>query len=133
MRGTHTVGSASIMTRERLRCGAEGEALATAFLRARGYTILARNYRCAVGELDIVALDARTIVFTEVRTRRGYAHGSALESVTALKQHQVARVAAAYLARHHLHTHPVRFDVVAVEVRGWTVALAHLVDAFRAD
>jgi len=80
-----------------------------------------------------VALDERTIVFIEVRTRRGYAHGSAFESVTALKQHQVARVAAAYLARHHLHTHPVRFDVVGIERRGWTVALAHLVDAFRVE
>ena len=121
------------MTRERLRCGAEGEALAAAFLRARGYTILARNYRCNAGELDIVALDAHTIVFIEVRTRRGYAHGSAFESVTALKQRHVARVAALYLAHHHLHAHPVRFDVVAIEVRGWTVALSHLVDAFRAE
>ena len=121
------------MTRDRLRCGAGGEDLATAFLRARGYTILARNYRCPAGELDVVALDDRTIVFVEVRTRRGRAHGSALESVTAAKQRQVARVAAVYLARLHLHAHPVRFDVVAVEVRGWTVDLAHVVDAFRLE
>ena len=46
-----------------------------------------------------------------MRTRRGYGHGSALESVTTLKQRHVARVAALYLARHHLHAHPVRFDV----------------------
>ncbi len=121
------------MTRERLRCGAEGEAIAAAFLRARGYTIVARNVRCAAGELDLVALDRRTLVFGEVRTRRGRAHGSALESVTAAKQRQVVRVAAFYLARHRLHAHPVRFDVVGVEVRGWTVSVVHLVDAFRAD
>lgn len=121
------------MTHERLRCGADGEAIAAAFLRARGYTIVVRNFRCAAGELDLVALDQRTIVFTEVRTRRGRAQGSALESITIAKQRQVARVAAAYLARHRLHAHPVRFDVVAVEVRGWTVAVAHVVDAFRAD
>ncbi|MBI3767891.1 MAG: YraN family protein [Deltaproteobacteria bacterium] len=121
------------MTRERLRCGAEGEALAAAFLRSRGYTILARNFRCAAGEIDVVALDARTIVFGEVRTRRGHAHGSALESVTTAKQRQVVRVAGIYLARHRLHAHPVRFDVVAVEVRGWTVTVAHVVDAFGAD
>jgi putative endonuclease len=121
------------MTRERLRCGAEGEALATTFLRARGYTIVARNFRCAAGEIDVVALDGRTLVFAEVRTRRGYAHGSALDSVTRAKQRQVARVAAVYLARGRLHAHPVRFDVVALEVRGWTVSLAHVVDAFRVD
>jgi putative endonuclease len=120
------------VTRERLRCGADGEALAAAFLRARGYTILVRNFRCAAGEIDVVALDARTLVFGEVRTRRGHAHGSALESVTAAKQRQVARVAAVYLARHRLHAHPVRFDVVAIEVRGWTVTVVHVVDAFRA-
>lgn len=121
------------MTRERLRCGAEGEALAAAFLRARGYTILDRNFRCAAGEIDIVALDARTLVFGEVRTRRGRAHGSALESVTGAKQRQVVRVARVYLARHRLHAHPVRFDVVAVEVRGFTVSVAHVVDAFRVE
>jgi len=121
------------VTRERLRCGADGEALAAAFLRARGYAILARNFRCAAGEIDLVALDGRTIVFGEVRTRRGRAHGSALESVTPLKQRQVTRVAGHYLARHHLHAHPVRFDVVAVEVRGWMVTVAHVRDAFRVD
>jgi putative endonuclease len=120
------------MTRDRLRCGAEGEALAAAFLRARGYTILVRNFRCAAGEIDVVALDRTTIVFGEVRTRRGVAHGSALESVTEAKQRQVVRVAAVYLSRHRLHAHPVRFDVVGVEVRGFTVTLEHVVDAFRA-
>jgi putative endonuclease len=121
------------MTRDRRDCGREGEELAAAFLRARGYTILARNFRCRAGELDIIALDARTLVFTEVRTRRGWAQGSALESVSVAKQRQVVRVAELFLARHHLHTHPVRFDVVAVERRGSTVAIEHLVAAFGAD
>lgn len=71
-------------------------------------------------------------MFGEVRTRRGRAHGSALESVTTAKQRQVVRVAAYYLARHRLHAHPVRFDVVSVEMRAWTVAVTHLIDAFRA-
>ena len=121
------------MTHERLRCGADGEAIAAAFLRARGYTIVARNVRSPAGELDLVALDGATVVFGEVRTRRGRAQGSALESVTAAKQRRVARVAALYVARHRLHAHPLRFDVVAVEVRGWTVEVTHVVDAFRAD
>jgi putative endonuclease len=121
------------VTRDRLRCGADGEDVAAAFLRARGLTIVERNFRCRAGEIDVIALDGRTIVFGEVRTRRGRAHGSALESVTAAKQRQVARVASFYLARHHLHAHPVRFDVVSVEMRAFTVAITHLADAFRAD
>ena len=121
------------MTRDRVRCGAEGEALAAAFLTARGYTIVSRNFRCPAGEVDVVALDARTLVFCEVRTRRGARQGGALESVTVHKQRQVLRVADVYLARHRLHAHPIRFDVVAVEMRGAVVAIEHVVDAFRAD
>jgi putative endonuclease len=83
--------------------------------------------------VDVVALDGRTIVFGEVRARRGRAHGSALESVTAVKQRHVVRVAGLYLARHRLHAHPVRFDVVSVEIRAWTVTITHVTDAFRVD
>lgn len=120
------------MTHDRLRCGARGEALAAAFLAARGYTIVTRNFRCAAGEIDVIALDACTLVFCEVRTRRGARHGGALESVTPHKQRQVVRVAEVYLARHRLHAHPTRFDVVAVEIRGTCVAIEHVIDAFRA-
>jgi putative endonuclease len=119
------------MTRDRQRCGADGEALAAAFLAARDYTILARNFRCAQGEIDLIALDRRTLVFCEVRTRRTRAAGGALESVTAAKQRQVVRIASVYVARHRLHAHPIRFDVVAVEIRGATVAIEHVADAFR--
>ena len=120
------------MTRERLRRGAIGEDLAAAFLRARGCAIVTRNFRCAAGEIDLIALDGRTLVFCEVRTRRGASVESALESVTAAKQRQVIRVADVYLARHRLHAHAVRFDVVAVELRLPTVTVEHVADAFRA-
>jgi len=121
------------MTRDRLRCGANGEELAAAFLRARGYTIISRNFRCGAGEIDPIALDDRTLVFCEVRARRSAGQGSALESVTGAKQRQVVRVAGFYIARHHLHAHPIRFDVVGIELRLPTVRIAHVVDAFRAD
>jgi putative endonuclease len=120
------------VTRDRQRCGSEGERLAGAFLAARGYTIVERNFRCAAGEIDLIVLDGRTVVFCEIRTRRSRSAGSALESVTWLKQRQVVRVAEIYLARHRLHAHPTRFDVVAIEVRGATVAIEHVTDAFQA-
>jgi putative endonuclease len=121
------------MTHERLRRGAIGEELAAAFVRARGLVIVTRNFRCGAGEIDLIALDDTTLVFCEVRTRRSTAQGSALESVTALKQRQVVRVASVFVARHHLHAHPMRFDVVGVELRLPTVAIEHVPDAFRAD
>ena len=119
------------MTDDRRRCGAEGEAIAAAFLRARGYTILERNFRCRVGELDLIALapDA-TVVFCEIRTRRSHQQGTALESVTPVKQHRVAHVAEHYVSRHRLHAHAIRFDVVAIEIAGSAVRIEHVPDAF---
>jgi len=120
------------MTRDRRRCGADGEALAAAYLRDRGYTVLERNFRCRAGEIDLIALDrGRTVVFCEIRTRRSAAQGRALESVTPAKQRQVVRVAEHYVARHHLHAHPIRFDVVAIDIEGPTLRIEHVPDAFR--
>lgn len=121
------------MTRDRQRCGREGEARAAAFLAARGLTILARNVRAPAGEIDLVALDGETLVFCEIRTRRSRGQGGALESVTPAKQRQVVRVAKWFLAAHPaLREQPVRFDVVAIDVRGAEVAIVHVPDAFGA-
>ena len=73
------------MSDGRRRLGAFGERLAAAHLEAKGYRIRARNYRCREGEIDIVAQDGDTLVFVEVRTRRGDALGGPAESVTATK------------------------------------------------
>jgi len=86
------------VTRDRQRCGREGEARAAVFLAARGFTILARNVRAPAGEIDLVALDGDTVVFCEIRTRRSRGQGGALESVTPAKQRQVVRVAEWLLA-----------------------------------
>ena len=102
-----------------------------AFLAGLGFTILARNVRSVAGEIDVVALDEDTLVFCEIRTRRSGGQGGALESVTPAKQRQVVRVAQHFLARHpRLYAQPIRFDVVAIDIRGETVELAHVRDAF---
>lgn len=122
------------MTRDRLRCGQEGEEAAAAFLRARGFTILARNVRSHAGEIDLVALDGDVLVFCEIRTRRSRGQGSALESVTPAKQRQVVRVAEYFLARHpRLTSHPIRFDVVAIDRREDAVEITWIADAFGAS
>ena len=121
------------VTRERQECGRAGEDRAAAFLAARGFTILARNVRAAAGEIDVIALDGETLVFCEIRTRRSARQGGALESVTPAKQRQVVRVAEWFLGRHpELHARPIRFDVVAIDVRGERAAIAHVRDAFGA-
>jgi len=95
--------------------GRMGEDLACRELRRRGYAIVARRYRTRHGEIDVVAREGETIVFVEVKARRGDAFGGGSAAVTAWKQQRIARMAADYLARRGLVDAPCRFDVVAVE------------------
>ncbi|MGE0449979.1 MAG: YraN family protein [Vicinamibacterales bacterium] len=106
------------MSRARVLLGEFGEDLACDELRRRGYEILARRYRCRSGEIDIVARDAGTLAFIEVKTRVGHAFGSGLEAVTWIKQRRIMLVALDYLVRHGLTGQACRFDIVAVTFEG---------------
>jgi putative endonuclease len=117
---------------ERGRTARRGERLAAWLLRAKGYRIEARNWRCPLGEIDIVAWHRDTLVFVEVKTRTGGSAGAPEEAVTGEKQRRLVRLAQAYLGR-RAEPPPCRFDVVAVSGRGWFPALRHLRGAFRAD
>jgi putative endonuclease len=94
--------------------GRRGEDAAARFLKRLGYTIVARGQRDKLGELDIIAVDGRTIVFVEVKTRTSAEGGEPHEAVTPVKQQRMTRVALGYLRRHRLLEYPARFDVVAV-------------------
>ncbi len=98
------------------RLGRRGEALAAERLVAAGYRLLARNYRCPAGEVDIVAQDGDCLVFVEVRARRGDLWGTPEESVTPAKQGRLVRVAQHYLAGHEACDQDWRIDVVAVDL-----------------
>ena len=96
--------------------GKLGENLACAVLEQRGYEIIARRYRTNLGEIDIVARDAETTVFVEVKSRAGDDFGGGAEAVTRSKQRKVTLMAMDYLARHRLEDTPCRFDVVTVDI-----------------
>lgn len=115
----------------RVELGRSGEAVAEAYLRARRFRIVARNFRCRAGEIDLVARDGEELVFVEVRSRRGARAGTALESVTPAKQARVARVAGYYLATHGLGDAPSRFDVVGVDFGADPPAVDHVRGAFE--
>jgi putative endonuclease len=93
--------------------GDRGENLASRYLRERGYRILIRNFRCPLGEIDIVARDGRTLVFVEVKTR---AEDDPLpeDQVNGFKRHQITKAAKYYLGRYGTPQPPSRFDVIAV-------------------
>jgi putative endonuclease len=84
------------------------------FLRALGYRIVGRRERVLRGDIDLVALDGRTVVFVEVRTRSNTAHGHPAETVGFAKQRRLATLVTAYIRRHRLEDQSVRIDVVAV-------------------
>lgn len=96
--------------------GSTGERLAAEHLVREGYGILARNFRCRYGEIDIIAEDGQDLVFVEVKTRRGVAYGRPEDAVTIQKQRKLIQVASYYLS---LQAHPERswrIDVVAVQM-----------------
>jgi putative endonuclease len=95
--------------------GQAGESAAEEFLRQKGYRIVARNLRSSVGELDLVAEDGQVLVFIEVKARRTDAYGGAIYAVHQRKQEKVIRLAAQYLARHHIKDRLCRFDVVLLQ------------------
>lgn len=106
------------MTYERQAFGEFGEKTAVEELERRGYAILARRYRTRYGEIDIVADDAGTVVFVEVKARATPEFGSAAEAVTERKQRRLAAMATDFLARNGLTDRPCRFDVVAIDGAG---------------
>lgn len=111
--------------------GRRGEVVAETFLRTRNYTIVARNYRCRAGEIDLVALDGATVVFVEVRSRRGTLAGTPLESVDGRKQAKVAQVARHFVAARGWHERDARFDVVGVQFDAEPPAVEHVQGAFE--
>lgn len=102
--------------------GQEQEAIAAVWLEKNGYEILEKNYRCKIGEIDLIARHKGYLVFLEVKYRKNNAKGTAEEAVTLRKQRQISRVCTWYLAQHGLDVYtPCRFDVAAVTPEGVTV------------
>jgi putative endonuclease len=114
--------------------GNRSERGAERYVKRLGWRIVARNFSCDLGELDLVAVDGATVVFVEVRsTETEDAERPAL-SVDAIKQRQLTRLAQYFLKRHRLLDHPARFDVLAVS---WPKArreprIVHYPNAFEA-
>lgn len=109
------------------RIGAEYEDAAARYLEAKGYEILARNFRCRAGEIDLIASEGRGLVFVEVKYRRSRQNGLPEEAVSRTKMRTIARVADYYRVRYQVpDTVSCRFDVIAIEGE----EIRHYRDAF---
>ncbi len=116
------------MSRARRDLGDFGERVAVAHLEANGYRIRERNFRTREGEVDIIAERRGTLVFAEVRTRRGEALGSAAESVTATKAARILAAAQAYVQATDGCPADQRIDVIALSLSpdGRVLSLEHI-------
>ncbi len=109
--------------------GGTGEVVAVRYLERQAYRIIDRNWRCRQGEIDIVALDGRTLVVVEVKTRSSLAFGDPLEGVTDAKLARLCRLAGAWRSAHPaMRGRPTRIDLVGIVLpRRGTTAIDHLV------
>jgi len=94
--------------------GALGEEAACRYLMTKKYRILARNYRKSCGEIDLIALDGKTLVFVEVKKRASLAFGGPIMAVTAAKQHKIALTAQYFIKENTLKFDSIRFDVICL-------------------
>jgi putative endonuclease len=97
--------------------GARGERAALDLYRRRGFTLVASNWRCSLGEIDLVVRRRDMLVFCEVKTRRGSSRGVGFEAVDARKRRKLRSLAEVFLLMHGIGPLSVRFDVASVALR----------------
>jgi len=119
------------VTERRLALGAYGEEVAAAYLREQGYTLIERNFRCPLGEIDIIAKKRHDLIFVEVKTRRSALFGLPQDAVGIKKQRQIIRSAQWYLKKPEVSRLHPRFDVIAILAPpGQAPEVNHIQNAF---
>ncbi len=118
------------------KIGLEGEKEAARYLRKKGYHILEKNFRTNGGEVDIVARDGETLVFVEVKSRRGIQFGEGHWAVDMKKRRHLTQAALLYMLKHGIQDRLCRFDLVVIENKGNELKKSHVAliqNAFDAE
>ncbi|MDP1809262.1 MAG: YraN family protein [Actinomycetota bacterium] len=118
------------MVDERKIFGGSGEKLAAAHLKKNGYEIVALNWRCRLGEIDLIAKTGGVLVVCEVKSRRGSRFGSPLEAITAGKQARLRRLGEYYWSFNTDRSLTVRFDAISILQSGEKIEIDHIENAF---
>lgn len=118
------------MTMSRKKLGAFGESVAATHLEARGYNIIERNWRCEVGEVDIIAKKDGHWAFVEVKTRKNQPVGAPEQAITKRKGERLGAISAEYISQHDLEDVDMSIDLVAVELdsAGLVTRIEHIPD-----
>lgn len=118
--------SSGVPASARQLLGRYGEDRASDYLQGLGYSILERNWRCRIGEIDIIARDRDRFVFVEVKTRSADGFGHPFESITEAKAARLRRLVAAWCESRQVSGIKVRLDAISVLVRAGRVNIEHL-------
>lgn len=110
--------------------GKQGEEIAVKFLKKKGYTIIQKNFKTSLGEIDIIARDGDKIVFVEVKTRADDMFGHPFEAVGHKKKEKIRKTALCFMKRLKRES-PARFDVLGIYVREGKEHVEHMIDAFE--
>ena len=103
--------------KNKIQLGHEGEKMAASYLEKKGYTILKMNYRCRIGEIDIIARKQGVYVFIEVKTRKSLHFGLPVEAIDYNKKHHLFKTAQHYIQYHKLYSSDFRFDAIEVYIQ----------------
>lgn len=118
----------------RLSLGERGETAACGFLKTRGYEILEKNYKCKLGEIDVIARRQGRLAFVEIKTRTSVQFGTPQEAVDLRKQEKIFKIAQWYLKEKKMPKSPIAFDVVAILWReGQAPEIRLIADAFEKE
>lgn len=110
--------------------GLKGENIALDYLKNEGYLIIERNYRCRLGEIDIIAKEGSVLVFVEVKSRRSRNFGAPQEAVGTKKQKKLSMIALFYLQENNMPDVNARFDIIAVYIDSGMPHVELIRDAF---
>lgn len=117
---------------DRKRLGDWGEEQAARYLESKGLRILERNYRCKLGEMDLIAYDGEYIIFIEVKTRTSNAYGFPMEAVGKRKQTKYIQMASAYIKEKGMYGKSFRFDVIEIMTKEQgKPSINHIPNAFQ--
>ncbi len=119
------------MNQEKIQLGQTAEKLAWQYLQKQGFNLVLNNYRCPYGEIDLIVQEKDTLVFVEVRSRRGSHQIEALASIDQRKQQKIRQTALHYLQEKEISEDcPLRFDAIAITFHDSHYSLTHLRQAF---
>lgn len=108
--------------------GKKGEEIASKYLNDNGYEVIKQNFRCKLGEIDLIAIKNNTIIFVEVKTRSNTKFGTPEQAVNSNKRKHILRTSQVFLAQNRLNNYDLRFDVISVYMNGDIYKIEHFED-----